>query len=139
MATNYRYGQLCFGIAMTLIAGCGTQPPPQVANPVADALRVQARKLNQQSQACQEDLAEYRAQQQALAAENPCSASGFVQVGLSRSKMTGQCLSAMIEAVPACRQWAHSYQAMITQDVGNGGRAQEEITLMESEQLERAR
>ena len=64
MATNYRYGHLYFGIALMLMTGCGTQGTPQVANPVADALGVQARKLNQQSQACQEDLVEYRAQQE---------------------------------------------------------------------------
>jgi hypothetical protein len=138
MATNYRYGHLYFGLALMLMTGCGTQPPPPMANPVADALGVQARKLNQQSQVCQENLAEYRAQREVSAGNNSCAASGFVQVGMSGSKMTGQCLRAMIEAVPACRQWAHSYQAMVTQDVGNGSRAQEEITLMETEELELA-
>jgi hypothetical protein len=136
MEANYGYGHLYLGIVLMLMTGCGTQAPPQVTNPVVDALGVQARKLNQQSEACQEDLVEYRTQHKSSTAENSCSRIGFVQVGLSGSDMAGQCLSAMIEAIPACRQWAHSYQAMITQDVGNGSRAQEEITLMETEQLE---
>ena len=138
METNYRYGHLYLGIVLMLMTGCGTQRHIEVINPVVDALGVQARKLNQQSQACQEDLVEYRVQHRSLQRRIHAVRSGFVQVGLSGSDPAGQCVTAMIEAVPACRQWAHSYQAMISQDVGNGGQAQEEITLMETQQLELA-
>lgn len=129
------YTHLCFCAVLMLVAGCGLPSAPQVDNPVADAMRAQARELNQETQACREGVAEYRAQHRT---PMECSTGGFVQVGTSNSHAVSECISATLEAVPACRRWADSYQAMVAADGGSGDRASEEVTLMEAEVIERA-
>jgi hypothetical protein len=130
IANRYAYRYL---FAVLMLTGCALPKAPQVDNPVADALRAQARELNRQAQACQEDAAEYRAQKRAPIA---CGDSGFVEVGLSNSQIVSECVIAILMAVPACRSWADSYKANVAADAGKGG-ASEEVSLMEAEVIER--
>ena len=131
IANSYSCLYLC---VLILLAGCGLQRAPQVDNPVADALRAQAHEFNHETQACQEGAAVYRAQQPR---PMECSEGGFVQAGLSDGHADSECISATLEAVPACRRWADSYQAMVAADEGSGDRAREEVTVMEAEVIER--
>jgi len=132
MEINRSYASLYFCLALMLAAGCGSPAAPQVDNPVADALRAQARELNQETQACQEGIAVYRAQARARMASDGCDSIGFEQIRLSNSSTVSQCVSETLAAVPACRRWADSYQAMVAADAG-GVRAQEETVEMEGE------
>lgn len=134
---NYRNEHLYFCLALLLMAGCGVGTASQVDNPVADGLRAQAHELNQESQACQEGVAEYRVQRQASLVPESCGDSGFVQAGLSYGTQASDCVGKTLAAVPACRRWADSYQAMVASDGGGGVRAQEEVSQMETQMLER--
>ena len=62
---------------------------------------------------------------------------GFVAVGIRDSHAVSECISATLEAVPACRRWADSYQAMVAADASGGDRSRDEVTLMEAEVIER--
>jgi len=134
MRIKYSYAHLALIALSALAAGCGSQGRQQVVNPIADELRAQAHALSRQSQACREDVAEYRAQQQAPLT---CGGNGFEQVGESSYRLAGTCVVALLAAVPACRRWAHSYAATVTASVDNGSRAQNEIEEMEIEELGR--
>jgi hypothetical protein len=129
------YARLYFCVVVMLAAGCGVQRSPQVDNPVADALSAQAREINHEAQACQKGAADYRAQQHTPI---ECSeGAGFVAVGIRDGHVVSECISATLEAVPACRRWADSYQAMVAADGSSDDRSREEVTLMEAEVIER--
>jgi hypothetical protein len=128
------YARLYFCTVLMLVAGCGLPRAPQVDNPVADALHAQAREINHEAQACQAGAAVYRAPHRT---PMECSGGRLVQAGIGESHAVSECVSATLEAVPACRRWADSYQAMVAADGGSGDRAREEVTLMETEVIER--
>lgn len=135
MEIDNSYTHLYFCLVLMMLASCGLPNAQQVDNPVADRLLAQARELNQETQACRQGVAEYRAQQRSPAAADECSEDGFVQVGMSESHAVSECIAATLEAVPACRRWADSYKAMVAAGEASRSRESERVSLMEAEVL----
>jgi hypothetical protein len=124
------------GLLMALIAsaGCGSQPAPPAANPIADELRAQAHQLAQESDACRKDAAAYRNSHPGV---RQCG-SGVVTIGLGHRAPAETCGAAILAALPSCIQWDDSYRIMAGADRSNAAATPPAVKLMESKEADPA-
>ena len=113
-------------------ASCESQVAPVIANPIADESRAQAHQLVLAGDACRKDASVYR-QQHPQAGQ--CG-SGVIAIGLAQPPASDSCGTAILDAIPSCKQWDDSYRMIAGADHTKAAPTPLSIELMETKEAD---